>query len=369
MFGDDTFVEGIGDTVGVEEEFHIVNRSTGVLRPGASTLLLTPADVEPELQRTMIETASVVCTDMPSLRADLVRRRGLLIDAAARSGLAVAASGSLPDSGESLGRVYPKARYQWMYEEYRQIVVEQQVCACQVQVGVPDRDLAVRVCRRIRAWLPVLLALSSSSPMFRGVDTGYASFRTIAISRWPTVGPPPDFDTAKEYDESVSALVDSGVISDAGMIYYDARPSARYPTVEIRIADACPNIDDAILLAALSRALVVIAVAQDRAGEPAPSAAPALVRAATWRAARSGLDGDLLDPLTSRPAAATSVVSGLLDYLRPALAHHGDWELATDLCQVLLARGTSSQRQRTMLDGGATDAEIVEAVVAETATG
>ena len=119
--------------------------------------------------------------------------------------------------------------------------MEQQVCACQVQVGVPDRDLAVRVCRRVRAWLPVLLALSASSPMFRGADTGYASYRTIAISRWPTVGPPPDFDTAAEYDESVSTLVDTGVISDAGMIYYDARPSARYPTVEIRIADACPH--------------------------------------------------------------------------------------------------------------------------------
>src|ERR1700730_8119741 len=157
-----------------------------------------------------------------------------------------------------------------MYEEYQQIVVEQQVCACQVQVGVPNRDLAVRVCRRVRAWLPVLLALSARSPMFRRVDTGYASFRTIAISRWPTVGPPPDFESAAEYDEAVSTLVDSGVISDAGMIYYDARPSARYPTVEIRIPDACPRVDDALLLAALARALVVTTAAEDRAGEPTP---------------------------------------------------------------------------------------------------
>jgi carboxylate-amine ligase len=367
VLGDSTFVKGIGDTVGVEEEFHIVNGAAGALRPAASTLMLTPADVEPELQRTMIETASVVCTDMASLRTDLVRRRQRLIDAAGRSGLAVAASGSLPFSGEPVGRVYPKARYQWMYEEYRQIVVEQQVCSCQVQVGVPDRDLAVRVCRRIRAWLPVLLALSASSPMFRRVDTGYASYRTIAISRWPTVGPPPDFESAAEYDEAVSTLVDSGVISDAGMIYYDARPSARYPTVEIRIADACPNIDDAVLLAALGRALVVAAAAEDRAGHPLPSAAPVLVRAATWRAARSGLEGDLLDPVTSRPAAAEAVVGALLDYLRPALTHHADWDLATDLSRALLSRGTSSRRQRALLHAGASDAGIVEAVVAETA--
>src|SRR5258705_2396929 len=107
----DAFVEGIGDTVGVEEEFHIVNRATGLLRPAASTLMLTPADVEPELQRTMIETATIVCDDMPSLRTDLVRRRERLIEAAERSGLAVASSGALPGSGEPVGRGFPHARH------------------------------------------------------------------------------------------------------------------------------------------------------------------------------------------------------------------------------------------------------------------
>src|SRR5258706_11492832 len=116
VLGEDTFVKGIGDTVGVEEEFHIVNRTNGGLRPAAPTLMLTPAEVEPELQRTMIETATIVCNDMASLRTDLVRRRERLIDAAGRSGLAVAASGTLPCSGEPVGRVYPKARYQWMFE-------------------------------------------------------------------------------------------------------------------------------------------------------------------------------------------------------------------------------------------------------------
>jgi carboxylate-amine ligase len=327
--------------------------------------MLTPADVEPELQRTMIETATVVCRDIPSLRADLVRRRGLLIDAAGRSGLAVAASGTLPGSGEPVGRVYPKARYQWMYEEYRQLVVEQQVCACQVQVGVPDRDLAVRICRRVRAWLPVLLAMSASSPMFVGRDTGYSSYRTIAISRWPTVGPPPDFDTAAEYDSAVSTLVESGVISDAKMIYYDARPSARYPTVEIRISDACPLVDDAVLLAALGRALVVTAAAEDLDGRPAPFTT-VLDRAATWRAARSGLDAELVDPLTGRPTAAVDVVSAMLAYLRPALEHHGDWDLTQQLSRDLMYRGTSSRRQQELLEAGATDPIIVGSIVEET---
>jgi carboxylate-amine ligase len=363
----EAYADGVGDTFGVEEEFHIVNGETGVLRPAVATLMSTPAELEPELQRTMVETATKICASLPELRADLVTRRADLVAAASRSGLAVAASGSLPGSGELLGRVYPKARFHWMYEEYRQLVVEQQICACQVHVNVPDRDLAVRVCRRVRAWLPLLLALSASSPMFRGSDTGYASYRTVALSRWPTVGPPPDFESAKDYDEAVSTLVDSGVISDAGMIYYDARPSARYPTVEIRIADACPLVDDVVLLAALSRALVVTAAAEDRAGLPLPNTSPVLLRASTWRAARSGLDADLVDPVGARPVPARRLVNALLEYLEPALRRADEWDVACELIRRLTERGTSSHRQRDLLMASATDAEIVHSIAAETA--
>src|SRR5205823_6698839 len=163
----------------------------------------------------------------------------------------------------SRSRVFPDRRYEWLAAEYRQLVDEQQVCACQVHVRVDDRDLAVRITRRIRGWLPALLAMSASSPFFQGEDTGYASYRTVVVSRWPTVGPPPDFACAAEYDRTVATLIHSGVISDAGMIYFDARLSARYPTIEIRVADACPSVDDAVLIAALARALVVTAARTD----------------------------------------------------------------------------------------------------------
>ena len=107
--------------------------------------------------------------------------------------------------------------------------------------------------------------MSASSPCFQGEDTGYASYRTVVVSRWPTVGPPPDFTSAEDYDRTVATLIHSGVISDAGMIYFDARLSARYPTIEIRVADACPSVDDAVLIAALARALVVTAARADAA--------------------------------------------------------------------------------------------------------
>jgi carboxylate-amine ligase len=356
-----------GDTLGVEEEFHVVRVDTGQPEP-ASSRLLRGTDAEPELQRSMIETATAVHGDLDTLRADLVARRRALGEAAERIGVADVAAGSVPDAGSRATSVYPNDRYEWMAEEYRQLVDEQQVCACQVQVGVPDRDLAVRVTRRIRAWLPTLLAMSVSSPMFAGQDTGYASYRTVVTSRWPTVGPAPDIESAAEYERLVDELVESGVISDAGMIYFDARMSSRYPTVEVRVADGCPNVDDAVLLAALARGLVETAAAEDAAGEPLPTGPQVLIRAATWRAARSGLGGLLVDPLTCSAAPARESVEALLTHVREKIEARGDWATVVDLWGALSARDTSAARQRARLGAGGSHADLVAALATETAT-
>jgi carboxylate-amine ligase len=360
---------GAGDTIGVEEEFHIVDPQTGALVPAAGRLLRkNEADAEPELQRTLVETASDVHTDLESLRRDLLSRRRDLAAAAADIGLAVVTAGTVPDSGSRPGRVFPDSRYEWMAAEYRQLVDEQQVCACQVHVGVDDRDLAVRIIRRIRGWLPTLLALSVSSPCFREEDTGYASYRTVVVSRWPTVGPPPDFASAADYDRTVATLVDSGVISDAGMIYFDARLSARYPTIEIRIADACPSVDDAVLLGALGRALVATAAHNDETPD-APTNHQVLLRAATWRAARSGLDGHLIDPSTALAVPAPAMIRALLDHCRPALEDRDEWATVVELTDGLLARGPSARRQRDALHRGSATVDIVAALAAETTDG
>jgi carboxylate-amine ligase len=359
----------VAATIGVEEEFHLVDPLTGALVPGAPRLVRAPADAEPELHRTQIETASAVHRDLDSLRRDLAERRRALSQAARRMGLAVVASGTVPGSGSDADRVFPKPRYEWMSQEYRQLVDEQQLCACQVQVEVADRDLAVRVARRMRGWLHVLLALSGSSPMFQGVDTGYASYRTVAISRWPTVGPMPDVTRAEDYDDTVAALVNTGVISDPGMIYFDVRPSARYPTVEIRIADSCPLLDDVMLLAALSRALVAAAAREEAEGLPLPDTRGVLLRAATWRAARSGLLGDLVDPMGATAVPATRQVGALLAHVRPELEEHGDWQAATELTRAVLRRGSSAQRQRAVLQDGGSTTELVKALIAETEVG
>ncbi|GIJ48936.1 putative glutamate--cysteine ligase 2 [Virgisporangium aliadipatigenens] len=356
----------VGATIGVEEEFHLVDPETGELVAGARRLLAadtgrTGADAEAELRLSMIEIASGVCTSLDELRADLAQRRAALRTAAERVGLAVAGCATVPDSGTGRAAIYPNERYEWMADQYRQLVDEHQICATQVQVGVPDRDLAVRLTAHLRPWLPVLLAMSGSSPLFRRADTGYASYRSVALSRWPTSGPPPLVSSAAEYDAAVQELVDSGAICDAGMIYFDVRPSARYPTLEIRVSDACPLLDDVVLLAGLARALVVTAA--QSVDEPGP--AYPLLRAATWRAARSGLDAELVHPVTGRPVPAADAVRALLEHVRPGLESNGDLAIVRELTADLLARGTSARRQRAVLAGGGDLRDVVDSVVAE----
>jgi carboxylate-amine ligase len=365
-----------GPTLGVEEEFHLVHPTSGDLVAAARRLVRRDeTDAVPELQRSVVETATGVHASLDDLRWDLLARRRELAEAAANIGLAVASVGTVPASGTRRGRVFPDPRYEWMASEYRQLVDEQQVCACQVHVSVDDRDLAVRLTRRIRAWLPTLLAMSASSPCFQGEDTGYASYRTVVVSRWPTVGPPPDFASAEEYDRTVATLIHSGVISDAGMIYFDARLSARYPTIEIRVADACPSVDDAVLIAALGRALVVTAVRADAAPDDhrqaaaLPESPQVLLRAATWRAARSGLDGHLIDPWTIRAVPAAELVHALLNHVRPVLEERREWEAVAQLSEALLARGTSARRQRAVLERGMSLADMVAGLAAETTAG
>lgn len=364
--------DAAGATIGVEEEFHVLAPPDGQLTAGSPRLLELTAGgnvVEQEFQQSMIETATPVCHSLDEVRAALVHSRRALVDAADRAGLWVATAGSVPDSGTRKGSTFADDRYRRISDDYRRLAVEQQVCACQVQVGVPDRDLAVRVIARIRGWMPTLLALTGSSPFFQHGDTGYASYRAVVVARWPTGGPPPTHPDYGSYLRSVQTLIRAGVIGDHGMVYYDVRPSFRYPTVEIRIADACPNIEDATTVAALARALVVTAAADEQAGAAPVEVADDLLRGATWRAARSGLRGQLVDPFAAEQVLAATVVGRLLAHLHPALAATGDLERATDGVDAILRRGTSAEQQRRLLSNGEGHPGIVRALVRQTRAG
>ena len=356
-------------TLGAEEEFHLVDLKTRRLTARAPELLaeLTENYVA-ELQRCVVETNTSVVDSLDGLRSELGRHRQVLVETAAELGIGVVAAGAVPLSVPAEMQVTKTPRYRQMLADYQLLAREQLICGTQVHVGISDRDEAVTVAHRVGAYLPTLLALSASSPFASdGSDTGYSSMRTLVWQRWPTTGPAAPVDSAEEYDELVNELVASGVISDAGMVYFDVRPANAAPTLELRVCDSCPSVDTVVLIAGLFRALVEREIEASRAGVPPTIFSPVLGRAALWRAARSGLEGDLVD--ISIPAArpAAEVVTELVDSLRPQLEDSGDWETVSELTRETLIAGTSSARQRRALRRRGRLTDVVDQLIAETA--
>ena len=356
-------------TLGAEEEFHLVDLKTRRLTARAPELLaeLTEQYVA-ELQRCVVETNTPVVDSLDGLRDELSDHRRVLVETAAELGMGVVAAGAVPLSVPAEMQVTKTARYRQMLADYQLLAREQLICGTQVHVGISDRTEAVAVAHRVGAYLPTLLALSASSPFASdGSDTGYSSMRTLVWQRWPTTGPAAPVQSAEEYDELVSDLVASGVISDAGMVYFDVRPSNSAPTLELRVCDSCPSVDTVVLIAGLFRALVEREIEASRAGRPATILSPVLGRAALWRAARSGLEGDLVD--ISAPAArpAADVVTEMVDSLRPQLEDSGDWETVSELSRQALIAGTSSARQRRALRRRGRLTDVVDQLIDETA--
>ncbi len=180
-------------------------------------------------------------------------------------------------------------RHRWLAEEFGLTTQEQLTCGCHIHVEVESDEEGVAVIDRVRPWLATLLALSANSPFWQTVDSGYSSYRSRVWARWPSAGPVEVFGSAERYHERVRAMLDTGVLLDEGMVYFDVRLSHRYPTVEFRAADVCLEADDTVLLAILVRGLVDTAAREWRAGDGAAPVGGSELRLASWRAARSGL--------------------------------------------------------------------------------
>lgn len=356
-------------TLGAEEELHLIDLDTWTLSARAPQLLShLPADrYSAELQRTTVETNTAVVSTLSELRRELAELRHGLIEVAGRAGLGVAAVGTAPRSAFGDFELTATGRYGRMQEQYRLLVDEQLICGTQIHVGVSDRDLAVKISQRVSRDLPILLALSASSPYWNGLDTGYASIRTIIWQRWPSAGATGPIETAEQYDTLLADLIATGVIADPKMAYFDVRPSAHEPTLELRVCDACPIIDDAVLIAGLFRAAVRAAEIEIESGAPyTPRAAP-IHRAAMWQAARSGISGNLVDQASRpRPVPAAAAVWELVKRLRPQLEELGDYDDVTQLTEDALTRGNSADRQRVAYaERGELD-DVTRLVVRET---
>jgi YbdK family carboxylate-amine ligase len=357
-------------TVGVEEEFLLVDPDDGTPRAAADAVLRLGPDggdgglLQDELQSEQLETGTRPCSSVTEL-ADQVRlRRHVAAMAAERHGVAIAALGTSPLPVRPT--ITPRPRYLRMAGEYALTAADHLICGCHVHVAIDSPDEGVAVLDRIRPWLPPLLALSGNSPFWQGDDSGYASYRRQLMGRWPSSGPTELFGTAASYRAAIEQMLDTGAILDEGMVYFDARLSRRYPTIEVRVADVCLLIDDTVLIAALVGALVETAAREWRAGRPALPAPAAQLRLATWRAARSGLRRDLVHPLTGHPAPAETVVRALLDHTAPVLAETGDLFTVERLLLGVLKRGNGAEQQWEVHQRTGDLAEVVAYAVTRT---
>ena len=364
-------------TVGVEEEFLVVDPVTRVAVTDSQPVFDHLADQDDprgedlydhELQQSMVEIHTPICHSLADVRAELRQLRANVVRASGDAGRGIVAAGTLPLADWRNQRITPTPRYEEMVKTHKQVAREQIVCGCHVHVGISDAEAAVQVLNRARLWAPVLLALSASSPFWMGADTGYASYRSVLWGRWPTAGTPDAHRSVAEYHAVVQALIGAGVILDAGQIYWDIRLGHQHDTLEFRIADVCPTIDEAVLQAGLCRALARTCLDEARSERRLPEARPELLRAARWRAARSGLDGDLVDVHAAEPVPAPVLLDRFLTYLRPTLEDTGDWDEVAALAEQTLRRGNSARRQRQTFAQSQRLQDVVDLLVAETAS-
>lgn len=368
-------------TFGVEEELLIVDPDTGEPLALADALLAvrTAADDAPvsegdsgltaELKLEQIETQTLPCRDHTELLQQIRDGRAVADQAARQHGARVAALATSPIA--STTHITPDPRYAAIKERFGLTLHELLTCGFHVHTFVESPEEGVAVLDRIRDKLAILVALSANSPFWNGVETGFESYRTQAWNRLPTSGPSAIFGTLPVYRRTVARLLETGVLLDEGMIYFDARLARNHPTVEVRVADVCLRAEDAALIAVLVRALVETASREwhdDVDPIPVPTV---LLRTASWQASNRGLRGELLHFGTFTPAPAADVVNALVDYLEPVLREQGELELVRAGVSRILSHGTGAEQQRrareeagadAAFDGGGLSAVVAQAV-------
>jgi carboxylate-amine ligase len=368
--------------VGVEEELLVVDPVTGdpvqagprlVRKVRAETaaegsestpVVLDGSGMSGEFMRQQVEVGTAPRADLSALADQVREHRRVANRAAEGEGLAVAAVGTSPIPVTPA--VSAEARYLSLLSTFRQVAGDQLINGCHVHVDAVSRDEAVAVVDRIQPWLPLLRAISSNSPFWNGRDSGYASYRSLVWGRWPSAGPTEPFGSVEAYEHAVEALLATGAVVDRGNLYFDARPSERYPTIEIRAADVCLHPDDAVLLGGLARGLVTTLSQKWQDAEPYEPIRVALLRTAHWRAAREGLGGRLQHPVTHRPVPAAEALRAMLDAITPALDQTGDRIMVAELVDQVLRRGTGAATQRQAFHRRASLADVVRAAIRET---
>ena len=369
-------------TVGIEEEYLLVDRATRTLVPEAPAAMLAECErrlvgqVTPEFLRSQIEVQTTPHRTVGEARADLARLRRTIAEVAAPYGLAPVAAATHPFADWSGQKATDRARYRALESDLQGVARRLMICGLHVHVGIEDDELAIDLMNQVGYFLPHLLALSTSSPFWRGEDSGLKSYRLAVFNELPRTGLPDHFESVGEFQRHLKRLVGAGLIEDASKLWWDVRPSARFPTLEMRITDIPTRLDDTIAIAALFQAILSMLWRLRTENQRWRVYPRMLVGENRWRAQRHGFDQGLVDFGKGEIVPFPSLLEELIALTAPDAARLGSpAEIAGT--RDIVARGTSAHRQlaihRDAAAKGASRADSLNAVVdwliAETVAG
>ncbi|WP_246068750.1 carboxylate-amine ligase [Ferrovibrio terrae] len=359
-------------TIGIEEEHLLVDRATGALAIDPPAALLEECDtlavgqINPEFLKCQIEIVTGVCRDMGEARADLVRLRSAIADVAGKHNLAPIAASTHPFAKWSEQKHTDRERYDRLAKDLAGVARRLIICGLHVHVGIADEDLRIDLMNQVSYFLPHLLALSTSSPFWQGEESGLHSYRLSVFDSLPRTGLPERLETWGEYQRLVNRLLQAGLIEDATKLWWDIRPSARYPTLELRITDVCTRVDDSITVAALFRCLLAALLRLKQKNQRWRIYANTLIDENRWLAQRYGAEGKLVDFGKGQAVPYAALVEELIELVREEAVQLGCLA-EVERARGILSRGTSAQRQlqvyRAALESGADKPAALRAVV------
>jgi carboxylate-amine ligase len=361
-------------TLGIEEEFQIIDPETGELRCVVSELIEsnTPLDevhLQRELHQSMVEVATGICANVAEARRDVCRNRAALARVAERVGMRIGAASTHPFARWQEQTISHTARYVELVGEMQDIARANLIFGMHVHVGIPDREEAIAVFNSARYFLPHFLALSTSSPFFNGRRTGLQSTRSLIFQRLPRTGIPERFGSYGAFERFLATLVKTGCIDDGRRIWWDIRPHPTFSTLEFRVCDLPTRIDHVISIAALIQAVVAKLTKLHRQNLSFNVHRTALIQENKWRAARYGVGGELLDlglaaakPFAGLARELLAFVDDVLDELGSRAECHGILDI--------VEHGTSADRQLAIYEeSGGNFKAVVDDIVEQTTAG
>jgi len=369
-------------TLGIEEEYFLVDRATrDVVGDPPPEMLreceaLLAGQVSPEFLRSQIEVGTRVCASLAEAHSDLRQLRATVAGVAVRYGLAPIAAGTHPFARWGAQKTTERGRYASLRDDLQSVGRRLAICGLHVHIGIPDDELRIDLLNQASYFLPHLLALSTSSPFWQGENTGLKSYRLAVFDELPRTGTPERFASWGEYRRHVDILVGAGLIEDATKLWWDLRPSAHFPTLEMRITDSCTTLDDALAIAALYRCLLRMLWRLKRENQRWRIYARMLIDENRWRAQRYGTDQGLVDFGRGAIFPYAELLDEMVALVEPD-ARHFDCLAEVSHARAILARGTSAHRQLAVFEHALADgssraeafAAVVDWLIAETVRG